>query len=499
MPRTGTDGGNGNYGGGGGGGNFPGGGDGGDGGFGGGGGAAGLPDFIGAAGGDGGFGGGGGGGSAGIITDGDGGGGGFFGGGGGDSGGGGGGAGLGGAMFNDSGTVDIRNSTFTGNGTGGGFSPASEDGSGGGGAIFSVNGHLTILNSTISGNTANFAGGIIVAQDSETAATSFVLENTIVASNGQYECAITGFSIGVAFANNLIVSNANGSQFDGKTFVGCEGVVTTSDPQLGPLQYNQGVTPTMAIASSSPARNAADSTTSLTVDQRKQPRPANGGYDIGAFELCLQGFGGLQQPCVILAGIEDPGGTNEAVQLTMQVQPLGAGTTIPSPGMLDVPKNSVVAVKATPSPGFRFTNWSQNVTNPSDPSTTVVMSAPQTVTASFAACKCASDVTSSVGVAGGPIANIKPRRYEQTVTLTNNSPNIIVGPISVVLDHLSENVTVLNAGEVTELMSPAGSPYVNVKADLFPGQSVAVQMRLQNAVDDVITYVPRVLAGKGAR
>src|SRR6266487_4411004 len=126
----------------------------------------------------------------------------------GNYGGGGGGAGLGGAVFNDNGTVDIRNGTFTGNGANGGYSSASEDGSGGGGAIFSVNGRLTILNSTISGNTANFGGGIIVAQDSENAPTSFVLENTIVAGNGQHECAIAGISIGVAFAGNLITSNA---------------------------------------------------------------------------------------------------------------------------------------------------------------------------------------------------------------------------------------------------------------------------------------------------
>jgi len=507
----GYDGGSGHYGGGGGGGGLYGGGNGGRGGFGGGGGGSGVALLSGLDGGNGGFGGGGGAGNSGGITDGDPGNGGFFAGSG-SSTGGGGGAGLGGAIFNDGGTVDIRNSTFAANGANGGFSQVTQDGSGGGGAIFSVNGHLTVLNSTIRGNTANFGGGIVVAQvsgagsggifgdDSELPPTSFVLENTIIAGNGQTECAITGSSIGVAFAGNLIQYNvADGSNFHRHTFVGCGGAVTSADPQLGPLQYDQGVTPTMAIASTSPARNAADATTSLSVDQRKQPRPANGGYDIGAFELCLEGFGKLEQPCVILAGIEDPGGSNQAVQLTMLVNPLGTGTTLPGGGVQEVAKDSVVAVKATPSPGFRFTNWSQNVTNPNDSSTTVVMSAPQTVTASFAPCKCASDVTSSIDFSVGSIANPKSKRYEQTVTLTNNSPNIIVGPLSLVLDRLSENVTVLGAGDVTELMAPTNSPYVNVKTDLLPGQSVAVQMRFQNAVDDVITYTPRVLAGRGAR
>src|SRR6185436_8204092 len=211
-----------------------------------------------------------------------------------------------------------------------GYSPISKDGSGGGGAIFSRNGRLTILNSTISRNTANFGGGIIVVQDSEDAPTSFVLENTIVAGNGLYECAITGSSIGVAFAGNLIQNNVvNGTTFFRKTFVGCQGVVTSADPQLGPLQYNDGPTPTMAISTSSPAWNAADPATSLPVDQRRQDRPAMGGFDIGAFELCLEGIGKLQRPCLILAGIDDSGAVIPTVQLTIVVQPQGGGTTTP--------------------------------------------------------------------------------------------------------------------------------------------------------------------------
>ena len=57
----------------------------------------------------------------------------------------------------------------------------------------------------------------------------------------------------------------------------------------------------------------------------------------------------------------------------------------------------------------------------------------------------------------------------------------------------------LNAGDETELMLPAESPYVNAKANLAPGQSVSVQLRFENPVDDVITYTARVLAGKGSR
>jgi Divergent InlB B-repeat domain len=504
----GTDGGKGHYGGGGGGGAYFGGGAGARGGFGGGGGASGLTLLVAGDGGNGGFGGGGGAADSGLVFDGNRGEGGFFAGNGSQNrpGGGGGGAGLGGAIFNDSGSVDVRNSTFTGNTVGGGFSAKAQDGTGGGGAIFSRNGHLTVLNSTISGNLANFGGGIIVAQDSgnpfgtpESAPTSFVLLNTIIADNGQYECAITGSSIGVAFTHNLIQSNAgNETKFYRETFVGCQGVVTTSDPQLGPLQYNLGATPTMAIASTSPAWNAADPATSVAVDQRRQERPAMGGFDIGAFELCLEGFGKLQQPCPLVVGAEDPG--QSQVQLTIDVQPAGSGVTTPAPGTRDVVQDSVVALTATAKPGFTFSSWSSNVANPGAASTAVFMNTSQTVVAEFVPCLCAADVTSLVGIAyGGVTLNPMTRRYVQTVTLKNNSADTLSGPISLVLDNLTANVTVYNASGMTSVMPPAGSPYVNANVSLAPGQSVNVQLQFVNPGNIPFSYAARTLAGPGSR
>jgi hypothetical protein len=289
-------------------------GSGGHGGFGGGGGAAHLTAaWVDAGdGGDGGFGAGGGAaGQAAFGPNGAGGSGGFFAGNGSsDDDGGGGGAGLGGAIFSDGGSIDIRNTTFNANTAGGGFSSRAQDGSGGGGAIFSRNGHLVVLNSTISGNFGNFGGGIILVQDAATTPASFALLNSIVAGNGQYECAISGSSVGVAFAGNLIQSNAPGnSEYHRETFTGCGGIVTAGDPQLGPLQWNQGPTPTMAIAMGSPAWNAADPTTSLPQDQRRQERPAMGGFDIGAFEpaASLSRSGGRRNPGAVPRGAHDAG------------------------------------------------------------------------------------------------------------------------------------------------------------------------------------------------
>lgn len=225
-----------------------------------------------------------------------------------------------------------------------------------------------------------------------------------------------------------------------------------------------------------------------------------GGFDIGAFELCLEGFGKLRAPCLILAGVDESGQADQTVPLTIEVNPLGGGITIPAPGTQQVLENSVVALTASPNAGFRFAGWSPNVTNPGHPSTTVFMNAAQTVTANFAPCSCAADVSSSIGITyGGVTLNPTTRRYVQTVTLRNNSSASIAGPISLVLDNLSADVTLFNASGNTDLMLPAGSPYVNASTNLAAGQSVAIQLQFTNPGNVAFSYDARVLAGPGSR
>jgi hypothetical protein len=286
-----ANGGKGNYGGGGGGGGsghfggiiFPEEGDGGDGGFGGGGGSGSLDSSsdIAGAGGKGGFGGGGGSGDSPGN-------GGSFGG---NAGGsdsipsdhwlfrGGGGAGLGGAIFNDGGTVRIINNTFTQNfvvrGVAGGA--GAQNGRDAGGAIFSRNGSLTVLNSTISGNQSTGTdAGIFVQEDG--AETHFILRNTIIANNGTDECHFEG-DVTHDGSGNFIVNN-----------LGCPGNVnpTMADPQLGPLQLNSpGNTPTMALLPTSPAidKGVDLSGEGITTDQRGVTRPQGAAFDIGAYEF----------------------------------------------------------------------------------------------------------------------------------------------------------------------------------------------------------------------
>jgi len=212
---------------------------------------------------------------------------------------GGGGGALGGAIFNDSGAVIVRNSTFTHNDVDRGEGGVSDDGTdrasnGGdsGAAIFSLNGSLTIENATISDNFATGAGGgvVVVADPLGThvpTTASFTLFNTIISRNGAEECILEGTSdqtggtnVGTVDANgsgNLILDNN-----------GCPGVAVTTDPHLAPLavdKHSKTGTPTLALPVDSTAVDAADDDHILATDQRGVARPQGPHSDIGAFEF----------------------------------------------------------------------------------------------------------------------------------------------------------------------------------------------------------------------
>ena len=295
----GSNGADGNYGGGGGGGGSGtgslGSGNGGNGGFGGGGAASGTSRsvFSGTHGGNGGFGGGAG---FGIGTEIDSHGApgnrGPFGGGGNGSCCGGGGGALGGAIFNDSGTVFVRNSTFTGNDVDRGEGGVNDEGTDranrgadAGAAIFSLNGSLIVENTTISGNfvtgSDNQAGGGVVVVSfplvtGVPAKASFRLSNTLLSRNGSNDCLLEG-DVDATGSGNLILNNN-----------GCPGVAVSADPQLAPLALDPRSTigtPTMALPSGSPAVDAADDSRFLATDQRGVARPQGPHSDIGAFEF----------------------------------------------------------------------------------------------------------------------------------------------------------------------------------------------------------------------
>jgi hypothetical protein len=73
---------------------------------------------------------------------------------------------------------------------------------------------------------------------------------------------------------------------------------------------------------------------------------------------------------------------NTQYQLTTAANPSNGGTVSPSSGAF-YNANTIVPLTATPNSGFNFSNWTGNVANAGSASTTVTMTAPQSVTANF--------------------------------------------------------------------------------------------------------------------
>jgi hypothetical protein len=300
---------NGGGGGVGGGGGLGGGGGGGSGGFGGGGGAS---DQAGAFAGEGGFGGGGGGNSAGSGA-----GAGGFGAGSGGFGanaGGGGGAGLGGAIFNmgastlpGSGLVTITDCTLTNNTTqGGNGGGGGHGGAGDGAALFNLDGSVTLNDVTVAGNTVTNAAGsaginneggavytLVLRQLIQTGAevtTTLTLNNSILsgttgsAASDLVSRGDQNKQLPITGSNNLV--QAQDLQ---DTTIANGVIVKVGDPQLGPLQDNGGLTPTMALPSTGPAFGTGNPNVPglPATDQRGSGfrRVTNGRLDLGAFQV----------------------------------------------------------------------------------------------------------------------------------------------------------------------------------------------------------------------
>ncbi len=285
---------------------------GGQGGFGGGGGGAGY-NFSPDRGGNGGFGGGGGGGTgtsnAGVS---------LFGGGAGGTtyqglpneqsrqgGGGGGGAGLGGAIFLNRSTLNMINTTITGNsangGAGGGagyWASGGNAGSGYGGAIFALNSTTNIQSSTIANNRASSGGNQVYVLSMGTGVTSTAyLANSIVGrtdTSGQPDIihrAIRGGRLPhVGGVGNLI---SVPGRFPRRA------IATTGDPMLGQLADNGGTTMTMKPLPGSPAIDAGSTRIRPrfgvlpTTDQNGAPRVHGSRPDIGAVETRFEALRNL--------------------------------------------------------------------------------------------------------------------------------------------------------------------------------------------------------------
>ena len=260
----------------------------------------------------------------------------------------GGGMGAGGAIFNDGGVLTVINSTLTGNTATGGnqynrdatnypsyvYSFPMIRAIGAGGAVFARNGSVTLRNCTLGANTAigGFNEAVISPQYSYTGAGAggamylladgdpvyitsayggnqpngptvrlsattagymvFSVVNTIFSgSTGSpsdvYVNSINGGTVAPDSVNfsNLVHANATGGN-------ALPGVSDTSDPMLGLLQYNGGLTPTLAPGRNSSVTGEGNATYATPSDQRGVAW--NGVVDIGAFKTGQYALGTLQ-------------------------------------------------------------------------------------------------------------------------------------------------------------------------------------------------------------
>ncbi|KAA6465232.1 hypothetical protein DYQ86_04615 [Acidobacteria bacterium AB60] len=234
------------------------------------------------------------------------------------------GAGMGGAIFNHGGSLTVLNSTLSGNSATGGAGTGGSGGAGFGGAIFNLNGTVSISFSTLDANSvtagsggSGASGGAVysVGYNLLTGqAAALQIDNSILADttggpdlasdqpSNVASAAGGGQNVATAsvtFTGANIVMNA---AYTGNGAVNGPAPLMTS-PQVAPLQLNApGLTQTMAIASTSPAFQAAPCDPNVTTDQRgvTRPQPGTTACDIGAYELRLQSitFNAISQQVV---------------------------------------------------------------------------------------------------------------------------------------------------------------------------------------------------------
>src|SRR3990172_5201050 len=206
-----------------------------------------------------------------------------------------------GGAINNNGALTIRGSTFSGNracdDSGGAidnsgmllvmdstFSSNEHCASGGG---ISNSGTLEITNSTFSGNSTGQSGGGILNGG------TLIVTNSTFSGNSAFSGGGISNSSGTTPLRNTIVANSpsggncagtitdggNNLQFPDAT---CGASIPTADPLLGPLADNGGPTLTHALQPGSPALDAANPAFCPATDQRGATRPQAARGEMGA-------------------------------------------------------------------------------------------------------------------------------------------------------------------------------------------------------------------------
>jgi hypothetical protein len=218
----------------------------------------------------------------------------------------------GGGIAGDRGAIELLRSTVSGNtasSDGGGLwgvvatdlaldrstVSGNEAGNRGGGVYVTSSGStLNLVNSTVSGNSADLGGGLFANIETATSLWNVtVAENSATTGGGLY---ITG-SVTMALTNTLVANSLSGGDCAGAGTITAEdslasdatcalspGNQNSTDPLLTELADFGGPTQTHMPEPDSPAIDGVVGSNAPAIDQRGEPRPAIGGYDIGAVE-----------------------------------------------------------------------------------------------------------------------------------------------------------------------------------------------------------------------
>ena len=112
---------------------------------------------------------------------------------------------------------------------------------------------------------------------------------------------------------------------------------------------------------------------------------------------------------------------NTQYQLTTGVNPAGGGTVTPTSGGF-YNSGASVPLTATANAGYSFVNWTGNVASSTSASTSITMTAPQSVTANFSLIIVAAPTTTSVSSNNDPSFTAPPgNSVTFTATVTSNT------------------------------------------------------------------------------
>ena len=332
-------------------------------------------------------------------------------------------------------------------------------------------GSATILNSTIAGNMATTgplgsinAGGLNAAV---VPGLTVALEDTIIAgntsagANPDVNATLVDSSAlggGGAGGHNLIGDGDGSGLTNGMNGDQVGTTASPIDPQLGPLADNGGGTMTLALQATSPAIDAGvnpGGNVVLPADQRGFTRIVNNTIDIGAFE-----FGAtLVANTIVFSGPSEPT-ANQPVSYTVTITPDVTGSAAtPATGVIHF------ALDGQPEPDGQLTNGQATLSLPnglmSAGSHTITATYPGDAkflggTATFTFPVLASsgtptvtgNVSSLVTVRLAPPKQVKkhkPKPGSAVLTVTNNSGQIILGPLHVELIGLLKTLKVKGA------------------------------------------------------